>query len=640
MNRTRPDVSRKRPTRSILLAALALLLPTAASDAADILVTSDADSGPGTLRTAIETAAPGDRIVFDIAGTPTITLASDLPAISDDVAFANNNPTDVTIDRNGNGPLLIQGGAADLSTLNITDGIGGPSTDIQGAAGTTFFGADRLSANISSPGTIAPGTSPLAGNIGTFTLTGDLDASGGSVAIDVQSTAGPIQNDLIDVDGVFTVTGATLQPNFIGGDFQAGDNILFADSTNPIVGTFNNQADVFDLPENPFLEAVVNSSNPNQFAFDVQDNNASFSSVTAGCNQLSAAAALDAFRARATPPPAIDDLRNGSATEVALAIEQLSGAIYPSLIGAEINHIQSNLHSVRDHLAVRLDPKYQSAILIPWVRGYGVEATADPDDCLTTGYRHEIGGVELGTTVILNYGLSAFGYTHVADSSLSMQLADQQADIESYRGGAGIQYVGANGYLLATGGGGFQDYEVRRSLDQFTGSTFAQSSFDGSSSFGYLELGTLVPHGPGTCNPYAALQSVRVETDPITESGDPTFALLSDAVAEESLRGSLGVAYDRTGLTPLGPARSRLRVAWQHEFLDTITQLPSVFVDDNPAPIALQSQSVSLGRDWALVGYELEWAIFRYGQLTAGYQGQFNSRSAFNSFLAGVERVW
>ena len=96
--------------RNVLLALLGVTLLTRCASAVDILVTTAADSAPAHSAAALTQAVSGDRIVFDIPGTPTILLASDLPTITGDISFANNNVADVTIDRNGNGPLTFTGG--------------------------------------------------------------------------------------------------------------------------------------------------------------------------------------------------------------------------------------------------------------------------------------------------------------------------------------------------------------------------------------------------------------------------------------------------------------------------------------------------------------------------------------------------
>ena len=61
------------------LSAVGLAVPLArppASRAATLVVTSTADSGPGTLRDAINSAAPGDTITFSLPANSVITLTS------------------------------------------------------------------------------------------------------------------------------------------------------------------------------------------------------------------------------------------------------------------------------------------------------------------------------------------------------------------------------------------------------------------------------------------------------------------------------------------------------------------------------------------------------------------------------------
>jgi uncharacterized protein with beta-barrel porin domain len=340
------------------------------------------------------------------------------------------------------------------------------------------------------------------------------------------------------------------------------------------------------------------------------------------------------------PPASVEALRTGSTDDVNLAVNQLSGSIYPSLIHAEVNHLQTNLYSIRDRMVLRFDPGCRSVSLVPWVRGYGVAAEADPDDCLTPGYRHEIGGAELGAAISHRNGLSAFGFTHLAGATFNVRDVGHHAEIDSYRFGGGFQYVGHHLYLFAAGGAGTQDYDVRRSLTAFEGSTSAESQFDGDTRFGYLEVGTAFCCRGTSCNPYLSLQSARVELDAVTETGDDEFALSHDGSSGESLRGGLGVALERVGPAACGPARTRLRAGWLHEFLDESETISSQLAIASPTPITLEDRGLSLGRDWAMVGCEVDFPVLCRGRVTAGYQGHFNSRSAYSALLAGLQWVW
>ncbi|GAG45635.1 unnamed protein product, partial [marine sediment metagenome] len=73
--------------RSVILAVILLLLASLVANAREIVVSSTADSGTGTLRWALETAQSGDVIAFDPDVFPsdnpaTIFPRSELPAIS------------------------------------------------------------------------------------------------------------------------------------------------------------------------------------------------------------------------------------------------------------------------------------------------------------------------------------------------------------------------------------------------------------------------------------------------------------------------------------------------------------------------------------------------------------------------------
>jgi len=68
--------------------------------ATDYPVTSTDDSGPGTLRDAMNSIGAGDTITFDSMLSGTITLASALPALTIDTTIAGPDSLAVTIDGN------------------------------------------------------------------------------------------------------------------------------------------------------------------------------------------------------------------------------------------------------------------------------------------------------------------------------------------------------------------------------------------------------------------------------------------------------------------------------------------------------------------------------------------------------------
>ena len=106
--------------------SLCLLLCTQFAWSADVPVTSDADSGPGTLREALADANNGDTIVFALPTGSIITLASTL-TVAKSLAIDGAGSSGLTI--NGNHAvdvLTISGGvSATISNLAVANGTAG-----------------------------------------------------------------------------------------------------------------------------------------------------------------------------------------------------------------------------------------------------------------------------------------------------------------------------------------------------------------------------------------------------------------------------------------------------------------------------------------------------------------------------------
>ncbi len=116
-----------------------------------------------------------------------------------------------------------------------------------------------MSGNLSRPWHGCSGSECQRGSIGTFNVTGDLDVSNAQLPFDISASGGTTTNDLITVTGTATVTDAVLAPNFIGTEFTAGQQFVVLNA-NPIFNSFANQTDVFALPNNPFLQAVQDTT--------------------------------------------------------------------------------------------------------------------------------------------------------------------------------------------------------------------------------------------------------------------------------------------------------------------------------------------------------------------------------------------
>lgn len=624
-----------RLRRSAIFALLAASISTQSARSADILVTTNADSGTGSLREALTNSASGDRIVFDFAANTTITLASDLPAVRGDLSFTNTNAIDVTIARNGFAALDLSTGTIDPTGLIVVNAVDDP--DLIADSGTTIIGDGTVRGDITVPGTFAPGANASAGTLGTFDVVGDLDLSNSQTQIDLSTNGGTPDSDLISVSETVTLSGANLSFNFSGGQFEVGQQFLVIDAGNPITTSFDNQGARFDIPDRPFISAFEDTSLANtQLGFIIQDNGDPFSSVVSGCNQASAVLVLEDLRG--TGQAGVDALVNSSGDSMVAAVNALSGSIYPSLIGAEIVHVQNNLESIRDRVMLQRYSGVDAPAFMPWIRGYGVSARTTDDDCETLGYYHEFGGAELGFAVSNKQGLSSHVFAHLGSGDLNSTGAEQHAEIDSYRGGGSVEYVGQHLYLLAAGGAGVQTYDVTRSLEAIPGSTIAQSSFDGSTRFGYFEMGSVFSWHAINWMPYLGLHATQVEIDPINETGDADFSLSNDGGTGDSIRGVMGIGLEQSDLTACGPVTTRLRFGWMHEYQDP----NEVFVSSVANALVTRSitdRGFNAGRDWGFIRLQLDLFRFLGGQTSIAYQGQANSRSSFNALAGGIQWV-
>jgi predicted outer membrane repeat protein len=174
---------------AVLIPALLMLVLAGGATASAQVVTNTADSGPGTLRSALTNAASGAVITFDpsLSGA-TITLSNTLTINTNLTIDASALPGGLQI--NGNGSVQIFNVASNtvvfLNSLTITNGNGLASGVLGGGiynGGTLTLTNCTLSGNrapggcgISNDGTLTLNQCTLSGN----SMSGNLANSGGS----------------------------------------------------------------------------------------------------------------------------------------------------------------------------------------------------------------------------------------------------------------------------------------------------------------------------------------------------------------------------------------------------------------------------------------------------------------------------
>jgi hypothetical protein len=184
---------------SVCLIAL-VLAGVVPSFAKTLTVTNTDDSGPGSLRDAIATADPGDRIEFSVTGT--ITLSSGSLTLDKNLTIKGPGAAQLAISGGGNSVLVINSGVISISDLSIQHGE---------VRTPPYLGAGIL-------------------NHGTLTLTestvSDNDNEAGS--------GGGIYND-----GTLTLVGSTISKNYT---FYSGGGIANSGSLTLINTTVSGNA--------------------------------------------------------------------------------------------------------------------------------------------------------------------------------------------------------------------------------------------------------------------------------------------------------------------------------------------------------------------------------------------------------------
>src|SRR5262245_65417375 len=81
---------------------LAVLLPASSASGSTLTVANTNDSGPGSLRAAIDSAGPGDTIVFALTYPAVISLTSGSLTINTHLTIAGPGASSLTIDASNN----------------------------------------------------------------------------------------------------------------------------------------------------------------------------------------------------------------------------------------------------------------------------------------------------------------------------------------------------------------------------------------------------------------------------------------------------------------------------------------------------------------------------------------------------------
>ena len=226
---------------AVLILALLMLILAGGATASAQVVTNTADSGPGTLRSAITNAASGAVITFDpsLSGT-TITLSNTLTINTTLTIDASALPDGLQI--NGNGSIQIFNVASYitvfLNSLTLLNGFGGQGGAIYNGgtltlANCTLTGnGGRFGGGIFNLGALTLNQCTLSGNgAGSYFFGGGGIYNAGTATMNQCTLSGnSATGDTASGGGIFNVGALTLnQCTLSGNGAWAGGGIEVSD---------------------------------------------------------------------------------------------------------------------------------------------------------------------------------------------------------------------------------------------------------------------------------------------------------------------------------------------------------------------------------------------------------------------------
>jgi hypothetical protein len=246
------------PHRAAVVAIATIALITSSVYAATITVTSTSDSGPGTLRAALASAANGDTV--DATGVSgTILLTSGELVVTNSLALLGPGPDDLAV--NGNFPNTTNrvfhigsGKTVTIVSLTVTNGLAEGSFPSDGGGGiynepaTLTVSNCTISGNHSSHGaggilnkgtltiiaTTVSGNSTAEGSIHNYALLRNAALTIYSSTVNGNSGAG-IKNEGQSGTGSAVIANCTISGNGGGiqniGNFSGNATMTIADST-------------------------------------------------------------------------------------------------------------------------------------------------------------------------------------------------------------------------------------------------------------------------------------------------------------------------------------------------------------------------------------------------------------------------
>lgn len=534
-----------------------------------------------------------------IAGAGQLTLQQDFTSV-----FAGGLSGNGTLVMAGPGHLQLVGASDFTGRVGVRNGRVSFNGTLAGLVDVEQFGRVGGSGQIGglivrSGGAVAPGNS-----IGTLRVLGDAKFEAGSV-YDVETSSliaseGLGMSDRIEAGGKVTINGGTVNVIAEAGTYAPYTAYKIITAEDGLSGTFDGVVDNF---------AYLNSAlryDANAAYLQLVRNDISFSAGVSTANQKATANAVETVH---FSHEIYHSALMATESEVGGVFNQLSGELHASSRTALYEDARLPRAAILSRLGAAPAQGGNA-----WMQAFGNWGSSSGDgnarklDRDTTGF---LLGFDMGAGENWTLGLAG-GRT---ESDLSGVAGNATVKATHVLGYAGAHYGPVRmkfglGYAAA-------DFDTRRTVSFADINDSLKSGYNGEMMQGFAELGYAVPLGGGALEPFANVASVRIKTDPITETGGIT-GLSINRSSKTTTATTLGFRME----TPMaGRFSLKTLMGWQHAFGALAPQSVNRVAGSAPFTISGTPMSRNAGVAEVEAGLKLTPAI----GLGVGYQGVLGS---------------
>lgn len=351
----------------------------------------------------------------------------------------------------------------------------------------------------------------------------------------------------------------------------------------------------------------------------------------------------------------LDVLNDGTATQLAPALTELTGENHASVVWLALNNAERSARTLSDHARVAVNGTQPDAPLASAMMSYA--AVAPSHDQSRNGHWWVAGGGLFGR-VDGNDERSGFHYgggqgiagydwrvpdwlvgaaVAVESSKLTVDGPDNSNTITALRAGS-YGAMAISGFTLgASTLLSWEHYVTARDLPSFTRS--ASATYDGWSAAFSLEASRAFMVGTLRIEPLAGLSLAHLSRPGFTESGADALSLVADSENANKLMSRLGATLTTPIRIDDKLLHPWLRAFWAHDFLDTEGGLTAAFTGAT-APGTFTILSPSLGRDAALIGVGARLQISPLSTVMVAYDGDWALHGSSHSITAGAVTRW